>query len=53
MKLNCRNNPIDALLTYPDDALAMPSRAPGALIGKAMTELAAGKGLVLVLVNLQ
>jgi hypothetical protein len=28
-------------------------RSPGAVIGKAMTELAEGKGLVLVLVNLQ
>ncbi len=32
-----------------DDA----ARAPGAVIGKAMTELKEGKGLVLVLVNLQ
>jgi hypothetical protein len=29
------------------------SRAPGAVIGKAMTELESGTGLVLVLVNLQ
>ena len=29
------------------------SRASGAVIGKAMTELCGGKGLVLVLVNLQ
>jgi hypothetical protein len=29
------------------------SKAPGAVIGKAMTELPTGKGLVLVLVNLQ
>jgi hypothetical protein len=29
------------------------SKAPGAVIGKAMTELKEGKGLVLVLVNLQ
>ena len=28
-------------------------KAPGAVIGKAMTELKEGKGLVLVLVNLQ
>jgi hypothetical protein len=29
------------------------SRAPGAVMGKAMTELESGTGLVLVLVNLQ
>jgi hypothetical protein len=29
------------------------SRAPGAVIGKAMTELKSGRGFVLVLVNLQ
>jgi hypothetical protein len=31
----------------------MPPARDGAVIGKAMTELKEGKGLVLVLVNLQ
>jgi hypothetical protein len=30
-----------------------PARTPGAIIGKAMTGLASGRGLVLVLVSLQ
>ncbi len=32
---------------------ADPTRAPGAVVGKAMTSLAGGRGLVLVLVSLQ
>ncbi|HEY5911818.1 MAG TPA: hypothetical protein VJA21_14545, partial [Verrucomicrobiae bacterium] len=32
---------------------ADPARAPGATLGKAMSELKEGKGLVLVLVTLQ
>jgi hypothetical protein len=47
----------DRLTTSPTPGHAMRvndiSRAPGAVIGKAMTELAQRKGLVLVLVNLQ
>jgi hypothetical protein len=47
----------DRLTTSPTPGHAMrvsdESRSPGAVIGKAMTELAQGKGLVLVLVNLQ
>ncbi|MBL9001470.1 MAG: hypothetical protein JNK25_10070 [Phycisphaerae bacterium] len=50
--------PGDRLTTSPTPGHAMkaadPTRADGAVIGKAMTPLAAGeKGLVLVLVNLQ
>jgi len=30
-----------------------PAKAAGAIVGKAMTSLISGKGLVLVLVNLQ
>ena len=47
----------DRLTTSPTPGHAMrvsdDARAPGAVIGKAMTELEAGTGLVLVLVNLQ
>jgi hypothetical protein len=34
-------------------AAADPARCGGAVIGKAMSELREGKGMVLVLVNLQ
>ncbi|MCC6322649.1 MAG: hypothetical protein IT438_14565 [Phycisphaerales bacterium] len=47
----------EALTTSPTPGHAMAAtndaRRPGAVIGKAMTELREGKGLVLVLVNLQ
>jgi hypothetical protein len=47
----------DRLTTSPTPGHAMrvsdASRAPGAVIGKAMTELESGTGLVFVLVNLQ
>jgi hypothetical protein len=41
--------------TLPGHAMKVidPARAQGAIIGKAMTALAAGKGMVLVLVSLQ
>ena len=49
--------PGDLLTTSPTPGHAMkvanPARAQGAIIGKAMTGLKAGKGLVLVLVTLQ
>jgi hypothetical protein len=49
--------PGDLLTTSAIPGYAMKAvdraRAPGAVIGKAMTGLAAGRGLVLVLVNLQ
>ncbi len=49
--------PGDRLTTSPTPGHAMLSsdsaRADGAVIGKAMTELKEGKGLVLILVNLQ
>ncbi len=49
--------PGDLLTTSATPGHAMkagnPARAQGAIIGKAMTELKAGKGLVLVLVTLQ
>lgn len=50
-------SPGDLLTTSPTPGHAMkagdPLRAAGAVIGKAMTSLAEGKGLVLVLVTLQ
>jgi hypothetical protein len=49
--------PGDLLTTSPRAGHAMlaadPTRRSGAVIGKAMTSLEAGRGLVLVLVNLQ
>ena len=49
--------PGDLLTTSPTPGHAMrasdPDQAPGAVIGKAMTSLASGQGLVLVLVTLQ
>jgi hypothetical protein len=49
--------PGDLLTTSPTPGHAMKvtdhDRAPGAVLGKAMTSLKSGKGLVLVLVNLQ
>jgi hypothetical protein len=33
--------------------LCIPARAQGAILGKAMSSLQAGKGLLLVLVSLQ
>ncbi len=49
--------PGDLLTTSDEPGHAMKAvdrqRAPGAIIGKAMTPLASGKGLVLVLVSLQ
>jgi hypothetical protein len=49
--------PGDLLTTSPTAGHAMvaadPSRRSGAVIGKAMTSLEGGRGLVLVLVNLQ
>jgi hypothetical protein len=52
-----RIRPGDLLTTSDHAGLAMragdPARANGAILGKAMSSLDAGTGLVLVLVNLQ
>ena len=50
-------NPGDLLTTSDTPGYAMKvtdfSKAPGAVIGKAMTGLKSGKGMILVLVSLQ
>jgi hypothetical protein len=60
VKCDASREPIhvgDLLTTAPTPGHAMkasdPSRATGAILGKAMTSLEGGRGLVLVLVSLQ